>query len=327
MYYYPQSQQYNYPGMYNIPGYFYTQQQQYNQGMIYGMPNYNQQGMTYQQQPQIQSFNGMNTVYQQQYPNGPKILPVGFGGNPNNGVLNSGGYYTGQYNNFNPYTVQQQQEEQLRRIQEQENYQINLMKTLYRSTCAYNGIRPTEEGLAYYDRYRTITQQPQNEVDLSGLTNEQISTYYQISARESIETQQQQAVERVGALMDQGRAIQGNPAILQAAYNNAKAFEDRQKKVPPDIGLMEYLENYAVDDYYEAKKLEMKKTHNTSALYNQDDYRSLLERHKSSLFGPALDPNSNIDDQEIRLPSHITEKQKQERRNRFIQTILAQGGV
>ena len=250
----------------------------------------------------------------------PGIAPIGFGGYN----MNNGGYYSGQYNNFNPYLIQQQNEIQLKQLQEQENYQINMMKELYKTACNYNGREVTEEGLAYYDQFRYYTQPPVNEVDLSGLTPQEVNNYREISMREAIYDKQQQDVERVGALMDQGRTINGNPNILAKAYRNAKMFEERQKKVPPDIGLMEYLEKYAVDDYYEAMNNEIRKTQNTSQLYNQNDYRSLLERHKNSLFGPALDPNSNIDDQEIRLPNYVSDAQKQERRKRFFETICAQ---
>ena len=107
-----------------------------------------------------------------------------------------------------------------------------------------------------------------------------------------------------------------------------RIYEQQRKEVPEDVTVQEYFEKYAQRDYMKAIEYEQRKVQNTSKLYNKSDYNALIDKHKSTLFGNVLNPNVSIEDQEIKLPTYISDQQRQERRKRFYDTVLSKiGGV
>ena len=107
----------------------------------------------------------------------------------------------------------------------------------------------------------------------------------------------------------------------------ANTYEKERSEIPNDISLIDYLENHAGKKYADAKTREQKRNNTTGKLYNKTEYGNLLDQNKSSLFGGVFDPNASLDDQEVRLPNLISEQTRQERRKRFMETILSQGGI
>lgn len=316
--------------------YYYPNTQQ-NYG--YNMQAYNNTG-----QMQPVGYGGYNNPYN----NAGQILPVGYGGynqynnqynNPYNNMnyigsnsqynpyYNNGGYYSGYYNNFNPYELQKQRQMQIDEYNRQQQYQVDMLKTLYKSSCSYTGTEVTDEALHFYDRYSPNYKN--NGPDISDLTYEQRIEYNTRRNNDlSIEKSQQECYRMNNILMNQ----QYNSLDLlkmSIIQYNAQVFQKERERVPADTDLVTYLNKYASKDYYDALQNINKKQQSTSQLYNSGDYNALLNKHKNTLFGNALNPNANLDDQEITLPTSISDEQRQERRRRFFESIMQNqsGGI
>ena len=316
--------------------YYYPNTQQ-NYG--YNMQAYNNTG-----QMQPVGYGGYNNPYN----NAGQILPVGYGGynqynnqynNPYNNMnyigsnsqynpyYNNGGYYSGYYNNFNPYELQKQRQMQIDVYNRQQQYQVDMLKTLYKSSCSYTGTEVTDEALNFYDRYSPNYKY--NGPDISDLTYEQRIEYNTRRNNDlSIEKSQQECYRMNNILMNQ----QYNSLDLlkmSIIQYNAQVFQKERERVPADTDLVTYLNKYASKDYYDALQNINKKQQSTSQLYNSGDYNALLNKHKNTLFGNALNPNANLDDQEITLPTSISDEQRQERRRRFFESIMQNqsGGI
>ena len=244
-----------------------------------------------------------------------------------NPYYNNGGYYSGYYNNFNPYELQKQRQMQIDEYNRQQQYQVDMLKTLYKSSCSYTGTEVTDEALHFYDRYSPNYKY--NGPDISDLTYEQRIEYNTRRNNDlSIEKSQQECYRMNNILMNQ----QYNSLDLlkmSIIQYNAQVFQKERERVPADTDLVTYLNKYASKDYYDALQNINKKQQSTSQLYNSGDYNALLNKHKNTLFGNALNPNANFDDQEITLPTSISDEQRQERRKRFFESIMQNqsGGI
>ena len=324
----PQQQSYDYNmQMYNQPQTGYTQQLQQSYG--YNMQQYNQpqyQNYGYN----MQMYNQPQTGYTQQ-----SQMANNIGANAQYNPYNNGGYYSGYYGNFNPYDLQKQQQLQIEEYNKQQQYQVNMWKTLYKAACTYTNTEVTKESLEFYDRFGS--NQNSNSItgpDLSDLTYEQ-RIEYNTRRNNDIRLEQNQRAAQNTIINMELRQLnnQYDPLqMLNMAVNeyNRRVYEKERERVPEDTDLFTYLNKYASWDYYNALQNINKKRQTTAALYNSKDYNDLLSRHKNTLFGNALNPNASLDDQEIHLPTSISDEQRQERRARFFDSIMknqANGGA
>ena len=342
MYYYPNNTQQNYGydmqqynnagqilpvgyGGYNNP---YNMGYNQQQGYGYNMQMHNQQPQQYQYGYNMQMYNQPQTGYNQQ----PQM---NIGANAQNNPYNNGGYYSGYYGNFNPYDLQKQQQLQMEEYNRQQQYQVDMWKTLYKAACNYTNTEVTKESLEFYDRFGP--NQNNSSItgpDLSDLTYEQ-RIEYNTRRNNDIKLEQNYMSARNTVINMEQRQMnnQYDPLqLLNMAVNeyNRRVYEKERERVPEDTDLFTYLEKYASWDYYDALQNINKKRQTTAQLYNSKDYNDLLSRHKNTLFGNALNPNASLDDQEIHLPTSISDEQRQERRARFFDSIMknqANGGA
>lgn len=237
------------------------------------------------------------------------ICPIGYGGYNN-------GYYNSNYNRYDPYKIQQQYEIQLAQQRESERHQSSMLKKLQKSSSTYLGLELTEEELRKYDIV--------NEEDITkDFSYEEKQKYYSLLAQEEYRKYQRNIIINM-----QGNSrpyINNTNAII---FNNM--YEKAKKEIPDDVGLVEYLEKYAPGKYVEALMADqLAKQRDLRRVYNSADYGKLINIHKStppSMFGNVFNPNASIEDQEIRLPNFISEQTRQERRQRFLDSIMKNGG-
>lgn len=247
-----------------------------------------------------------------------QIVPIGYGG------YNNGGYYSNNYNYFNPYFIKQQQEEQYQTCKQHEYEQINFMKRMYQNACSYQGREATQQELGYYDSLSVYGNNQYTDPRVAQLTPQEYAEYMNIYNNE-------QAIKANQARVVQLATSTGVKYVDQYQINAmnyiANTYEKERSEIPNDISLIDYLENHAGKKYADAKTREQKRNNTTGKLYNKTEYGNLLDQNKSSLFGGVFDPNASLDDQEVRLPNLISEQTRQERRKRFMETILSQGGI
>lgn len=240
------------------------------------------------------------------------MVPIGYGGY--NGYYNNYGYY-----NYNPYEIKRQQDAYEQQMKENERQQIDFYKKLYKSRCNYIGREVSQNELAYYDSfavYNTDNTDPR----IKNLTE---AEYAEFSGIESHEKYLKDSQSHVVGLVNNGQPYV-NPYTVYAMNHINQVYE--QNKAPDDIGLVEYMEKYGQQQYAAIIDKKIRQQSNTGNLYNRDNYNSLLDKHRSELFGGILDPNASVDDLEVRLPNYISDKTKQERRQRFLETIMSQNG-
>jgi len=267
--------------------------------------------MYYYPQQQIPMYNnnfgGMSYI-----PPNPigNITPLGYGGYNN-------GYYTGNYNIYNPYNLIQQRELQLAQQREVQRIQNDVFKKLHMASASFLGYEVTEDDLSKYNIV--------NEDDVSDLSYSEQETYYKLKQKEDYMRYHQQQI-----ISMQGNTV---PCMSALGYAYAKAYyeinQKNKKEIPDDVGLAEYLEKYAPKKYLEALEYEQKQAQlDLTRIYNKADYNELLKRHRSTkIFGDVFNPEVSIDDQEIKLPHKISDQLRQERRKKFLDAILKGGGV
>lgn len=257
------------------------------------------------QQPQMQQ----QMIYQQPQQMQQGVVPIGYGGY---NQQQTGGYYSGNYMNF---YQQQQIQAYNEAMHKEQQYQSDIMKTLFKSACAFSGREATEEELKFYDT------KPQNnpmmdDEDLSGLTFEEQMEYRTRKANDiALEKRTNHCMYMQTVDLTAAR---------QAYLNNinVQAFNKERERVPADTDLYTYLKEYAPFEYFEAQQAQNKSMLGANKLYNSKDYNNLLEQHKSTLFGNSLNPFANTDDQEIHLPTYISSEERQARRKAFFDTIF-----
>lgn len=280
--------------------------------------------MQYYPQPQ-QNYNAYNNLAGMSYNGIPagcspymqtigqtNIVPFGY-----NGYNTGGGYYTGYYNNYNPYVIKQQQEMTMAQYREQQREQSSIMKKLYKCSCNYFG---QEEDQSIVNKLSHINGIIEPD-DISDFTFDEQQEYYRILRKEQELKQNQEIINNMQNNPDS--VLPYNPLVNAYCTTYAKMSNDYQDKLK-DMGFVEYFNTYAGQEYMEALINKSKRgNNNLRTLYNPDDYNSLLKRHKEGLFGNALNPDASIDDMEVRLPSVISEQTKQERRMRFMNAVLS----
>lgn len=262
----------------------------------------------YPQQQPMNNYGGMPMCI----PSNPigNIAPLGYGGM-------YGGYYTGNYNRYDPYYLQQQKELQLAQQREDQRTQSSIFKKLYKTSSNCLGLAITEEDLGRFD--------PQFDEDLTtGMNQEEMETYYYLQRRDEYMNYHQQQIS----------AMQGNSIPCMStqgyAYNQAynQMYDKAKKEIPDDVGLAEYLEKYAPKKIMEAYEQDQKKAQaDLTKLYNKTDYNELIKSNRSIFGSTVFNPDASIDDQEIRLPNLISERTRQERRAQFLNAIVGNGGI
>lgn len=210
-----------------------------------------------------------------------------------------GGFYTNNYYNSNPYLVQRQME--LQRIQEEEamKQQASIMKFISKNVNGYLGVEVDDEYLSQYDPRYMDPKEIQ-----CGQHWERMQRLEQLS-------QQQQNVTTQASKMNQ---------------NNNARMAQMKEKYPDDMSLFQFLE-VAGELYCEAvaakgREQEMQ----VNRLYNQGDFRQLLNLHNTggSYYSSIMNFNpddTSIDDMEITLPENLA-RSYSERKAKFFNAIL-----
>ena len=284
--------------------------------MFYNPNQQVQQNMTYPQQ------NLMYGGYQQSpYNYSGGIAPIGCGGF-------NGNYYStnNYYNNFNPYYIKQQQEAYQAQVRESQRQEADFYKRLYKASCSYLGVEVTPEALEYYDK--TLAPDAYASNNLANLSYEQQTTYEQLKIRDQNMAFHNQNLNQLAVtpVEQLSQPTITNPYYQQYAQGYQKVHEEYAKDMPDNIGLIEYLRDYAGEHYLEARKELSVQAQNASGLYNKNDFNTIMNAHKSP-FNTLFNPYASIDDQEVRLPGYVSEKSRQERRARFMQSMLGGGAV
>lgn len=233
--------------------------------------------------------------------------------NPMGNILNigsqgyNGGYYNNMYNNYyNPYLAMKQQQQAEAMFKEQQRQQSDIMKKISRAVNKSSGYDISEESLnSLYDykepeQYKVDTESV--EYMQSYVTNLHLNGY------------------------------QYTPQEIAYVNHFNSQYDKSKQQYPDDISMYDFhikmSENY-VDMLLEKEKEKQK---DVSKLYNNDDYRKLLNMNSNnntyfnSIFngGNNNQNNVSIDDMEISLPNHLA-NEYQSRRKQFLDAILNKG--
>lgn len=228
------------------------------------------------------------------------ILPIGSNGY-NNG--NSGGYYNGVYNNYNPYLVAQQMQIQQTRLKEQQRCQSDVYKNISRCVNKALGNEITEEHLQQYDIQDNFGPQ-------------------------SYTPEQQEDMMTVRLLNVNQNGINGNIYNARLIQANNAHFDMVKQQYPDDISTLEFSERFT-DIYVDMLKDKNKVLEkNLSTLYDSNRYNQLINMHKSdnNYFAGTFRQNTgnsnvSIDDMEVKLPMHM-QNEYHSRRQAFLNSII-----
>lgn len=221
----------------------------------------------------------------------------------NMGYNNMGGYYSNNYNYYNPYLAAKQQEIEEARMREMQRQQCDVTKLIFSKASAASGIEVTEDQLQRFDvQYVQQTNNEQNEYN------------------------------RLLNIHMQGN--QNNTTITDKyvqSHNNL--YEQSRKDISDDMTLFEFFE-YADENQLVNKAIQQnnsKQVNDLSKLYDTNGYNKLIKMHSgsssyfNSMFNKDYNPNTSIDDMTIALPNHLANEHN-ERRKAFINSII-NGGV
>ena len=120
------------------------------------------------------------------------------------------------------------------------------------------------------------------------------------------------------------RLSQQEPGIPISRINYINNMNQlmESSKLEKGIDFIDFMNGNAHELYTDAMVQETKAGNTTKQLYDQNSYDSVLQKHQqSSLFGSMINPSTNIDDMEVRLPNSISEKTRMERRKLFFEAI------
>lgn len=292
---------------------------QYQQPQVYGNPysNITSIGMPQYQQPQqnnnfvFQPINNNYTYYQE--PRYNYYDPYGAGQqNPYAGYQNYGGY--------SPFITPAQQQRQV-------TEQVELMKIKHRIVAGFYGKTLDEEEL---DRLVN----PQNKANIP-------------TAEEVANIQEAQFMNYLSTL-----------ARMPPQYKTATDIEAEYMRLYSE-NLHRELDNHSMAQFFDEDLWKLQREEwirenisknygrNLSTTYNSNDYNELLNMHRSSnpYINKLMDDSrydNNIDDLELgmnivydkerrrqailegRIPSFISSKENQERRNKWTNSILDQ---
>lgn len=207
---------------------------------------------------------------------------------------NAGGYYNGMYNNYyNPYLHQQRMEMEKAKLREEAQGQAGIWKMLSKgcNQALGNNVENMDEHLKKYDPVYEDNPQYQQEQEYYHLLT---LNHNGIELRERI----------------------------RSNFEAQNVIFSREKETRPDnMSLVEFCST-AGELYAEAMTNEARdKQRNVSKLYNQDQFRQLIDIHNARVNGFK---NTSIDDMEVTLPAHLSSTTFQQRRKAFLETILSQ---
>lgn len=237
---------------------------------------------------------------------------MGYGTNPydTGNIYGNYGIYGIYSNGLNPYEVQRRKEQEERARQSQEQMNRDMAKKMYKAVCSYSNIDVDQQILAEIDGDYSYL--------LEDLTEEERSKYNEIKR---IEDQYRANYNRLARLEVQPYYVNQSAIAWSRAY--CGYIENERKKIPNDVGLVEWLEKYApakLCEAYEMKE-EQENRKNILSLCDNDEYSRALERRRLEL---------HIDDQNVHLPnvssgigfSGMDADQKMKRRRAFFEQIL-----
>ena len=212
----------------------------------------------------------------------------------------NGGYYTNNYNTYNPYLIRQQQEAYQKQLQEQQQQQYNINCLLHRMANSYYGEDYVEPSVQDYSEYYYYAQKELQEV----------SEYEHLAMLtmnlQAIEQQQQQ----------QKRDSIRYPITIQEqeAHNKDSIYDF--------LNSAGELYVKALENEYKEKD---KERYNLQNLYNHNSYNQLVNMHNNSAnrFN-AYSKDFSIDDMEISLPKKF-DTEYQRRKQQFLDQILSKG--
>lgn len=226
------------------------------------------------------------------FPNGNMI---GFG---TQGYNNMGGYYSQNYNIYNPYLMEERRKAEEAQRKEQARQRSDMMKTLSRKVNKALGDEISESALKdLYDPEELKTSEEDREI-------RDMHRIMQIS------------------LMQEQMGPQPDPLVTAMAMHQEK----QQQKLNPDMTLSEFLSEAGGWMMDAIKEEALAKRREVNNLYNSNDYRRLIDSRSNGMhFGGTLNPNASIDDMEISLPQHL-KNEYQLRKEKFIASIINRGG-
>ena len=253
-----------------------------------------------------------NGIYPGGYiPSNPigNIVGIGTNGYNNMGMSNMGGYYNNQYNNYyNPYLAQQQRQLQEAQMREQMRSQTDVLKTLSRSVNKALGADiDMEKHLEQYnpENYYRLQQNPNG--------------FYQQDEDEMIHNK----------LMNvHCNGVEGNIMNVRLIQANNILYDQEKEKRPDSLGIIEYNEKAGelCREIQMQQQRDMQR--NLSGLYNSNQYNQLVKMsgHANSYFnsmfqGTAMQRDMNIDDMEVKLPTHLA-KSYNDRKKAFFDAIM-----
>jgi len=250
----------------------------------------------------MQFFNNNNYIP----PNpigGPSSEPAGYNhlGEPisSAGYNNMGGYYTNNYNYYNPYLEEEKKKQEQIHMKEQMRQQGDVMKAISMSAskCSNETVNESLMGELYDPVFEEdVSKEVKNQMML-------LNTFYNIPENQT------------------------SSAIFEA---QSKVYDYRQTLVPKDCTFNEFMDKSAnlVDDIIRDEE-KQRNTENLARLYNKDSYKSLVGVHKgdsSDYFNSMYDNNGpmnvSIDDLESNLPHYEEKSENVAARKDFMNRIL-----
>lgn len=253
-----------------------------------------------------------NGIYPNGYiPSNPigNIVGIGTNGYNNIGMMNMGGYYNNQYNNYyNPYLAQQQRQIQEAQMREQMRAQTDVLKTISRSVN--NALGAEIDMNKHLEQYNP-------------------EKFYNLQQQGLYEYQQDEDQLIHQKLMNvHCNGFEGNIVNLKLIEANNILYEQEKQKRPDNISLNDFNRSLG-ETLNEIQLQEMKnRQRNLSSLYNSNQYNQLVKMNGqansyfNSMFqGTAMQRDMNIDDMEVKLPTHLVQSY-QERKKAFFDTIF-----
>lgn len=254
-----------------------------------------------------------NGIYPNGYiPSNPIGNIVGIGTNGYNnmgGMMNMGGYYNNRYNNYyNPYLAQQQRQMQEAQMREQMRAQTDILKSISRSVNkALGATMDMDKHLEQYN--------PENFYNL----NQGMGYTYNQDEDQLIH----QKLMNVHC-----NGVQGNLASMRLIQANNILYDQEKQKRPDEMSLNDFNRS-AGEMIRDIEMEEMKnRQRNLTGLYNSNQYNQLVKMNGqansyfNSMFqGTAMQKDMNIDDMEVKLPTHLVQTY-QERKKAFFDTIF-----
>ena len=233
-------------------------------------------------------------------------VPYGYGGY--NGNYFSGGM--GMYNAFNPYALQQQQEQYRKQMEAEQKKQQDLQAKLYRIACSGSGKEP-QQAILNHIYGRDNAQQSQTNIE--GLNSMEQFEYNQMVQSEQLKYNEQTYIDQ---MFNPYGGYNPNVAEYNKQMQLWKEYNDkRSQTIPEDVGMFEYFKYYAGQDYLDAQNAQKKR--------KEQQVQQLYDNNRFNNFLTQFSMNSNIDDMTIRMPSVVNEQERAARRKAFIDMLMS----